>query len=318
MSSSHYVVVKMGTKSQLSLCRINIFIVKNSTSTTAKTSTFYFPITDAVTSVKENVPIGSFVFRPPTVVEGNEKVSFWTESDLFTVDPRSGDITTRIGMDYESAKVHDMQIFGKTKAGQSVCNVQVFVESVDEYPPVFGKTQYLFNLPRDAAPGDVLGQVQATDRDKGPDGQIVYSLTTPSPYFTVNPAKGTILVSRPPDTGLLSPARRSRRSVQEVRLVIEANSRRLGSLSSSVQVFVSVDEMALPSRAQDGGSGSVAPWLTGVIVGIVLILVALAVAALFYCRFKRAKDDKERKLRLTGNLNFICFVFSIKTLLMRR
>jgi hypothetical protein len=299
MSSSHYVVVKMGSKNRLSLCRINIFIVKNSTST-AKTSTFYFPITDAVTSVKENVPIGTFVFRPPIVVEGNEIVSFWTESDLFTVDPKSGDISTRIGMDYESARIHDLQIFGKTKAGQSACNVQVLIESVDEYPPVFGKTQYLFNLPRDAMPGDVLGQVQASDRDKGPDGHIVYSLATPNLYFTVNPAKGTILVSRPPDTGLLSPARRARRSVQEVRLVIQANSRRLGSLSSTVQAFVSVDEMALPSRAEDGGSGSVAPWVTGVIVGIVLILVALAVAALFYCRIKRAKDDKERKLRLTG------------------
>jgi len=68
-----------------------------------------------------------------------------------------------------------------------------------------------------------------------------------------------------------------------------------------VQVFVSVDEMALPSRAEDGSAGSVAPWVTGVIVGIVLIVIALALAALFYCRFKRAKDDKERKLRLTGN-----------------
>jgi hypothetical protein len=146
-------------------------------------------------------------------------------------------------------------------------------------------------------------QVHATDRDDGIDGQIVFSLATPHPYFNVNPSKGTLLVSRSPDTGLLHEpgARRLRRSVQEVRLVLEAKSRRIGSLSSSVQVFVSVDEMALPSRAEDGSAGSVAPWVTGVIVGIVLIVIALALAALFYCRFKRAKDDKERKLRLTGN-----------------
>ena len=292
----------MGTRDQFSLCRINVFVLNDATTSLSANKTLYFPISDAVTSITENLPAGSFVFRPPVFVSGNERIDFWTESDLFSVDPSSGAIFTRVAFDYESSTTHHLQVFAKNKAGQSVCSVRILVESADEYPPVFGKTQYLFNLPRDAAPGDVIGQVHASDRDAGPDGQIVFSLASPHPYFTVNPSKGTLLVSRSPDTGLLheQASRRLRRSVQEVRLILEAKSRRIGSLSSTVQVFVSVDEMALPSQAEDGSAGSVAPWVTGVIVGIVLIIVALAVAALFYCRFKRAKDDKERKLRLTG------------------
>jgi len=308
MSNSHYVVIKMGTRSQFSLCRINIFVNNDGNVDGNKTtsSDFYFPITDAVTSVKENSPAGTFVFRPPVVISGKEKVSFWTESDLFRVDPNSGDISTRVGLDYESSASHNLQVFAKNGAGQSVCNVRVLVESVDEYPPVFSKSQYLFNLPHDASSGDVLGSVQASDRDSGPDGQIVFGLATHNPYFTVSASKGSIVLSRTPDTGILvePKTRRNRRSVQEIRLVIEAKSRRLGSLSTTVPIFISVDEMALPSRADpdDGSIGSVQPWVTGVIVGIVFIFVALALAAFFYCKIKRAKDDKERKLRLTGKL----------------
>jgi len=307
MSKSHYVVIKSGSQGQFSLCRINIFIVGDSD--TNKTSDFYFPITETVTSVKENSPAGTFVFLPPFVAPGNDPVSFWTESDTFSVNPSTGAILTRSALDYETATDHHLQVFAKTKSGQSVCNVRILVESVDEFPPVFAKIRYSFNLAHDAAPGDVLGSVQASDRDGGPDGKIFYSLSTPNPYFSVHPTKGIVSVSRSPDTGILPDAKnhRNRRSVQDIRLLVEAKSRRLGSLSSAVPVFVSVDEMALPSRADpNDGPNSVAPWVTGVIVGIILIVVAIAAAAVFYCKVKRAKEDKERKLRLAGK-NIVIF-----------
>lgn len=96
-----------------------------------------------------------------------------------------------------------------------MCNVRIVVESADEFPPLFDQSQYIFNLPIDAAPGDVLGQVRATDRDKGVDGQIVYNLASQNPYFTISSSKGVILVSRTPDTGLLyETGRRLKRSLQ--------------------------------------------------------------------------------------------------------
>jgi len=309
MSNSHYVVIKSGRTSQFKLCRINIFIVRDSDSG-GKSPDFYFPIAETVTSVRENSPPGTFVFQPPFVAAGSDhQVSFWTESSAFSVNPTTGAIMTRpdFVIDYEAAVDHHLQVFAKTKSGQSVCNVRVLVESVDEFPPVFAKVRYNFNLAHDAAPGDTLGSVQASDRDAGPDGRVFFSLSTPNPYFSIHPTKGTITVSRPPDTGILpdTKVRRSRRSVQDIRLVVEAKSRRIGSLSASIPVFVSVDEMALPSRADpNDGSGSVASWVTGVVVGIVLIVVAMVVASVFYCKVKRAKEDKERKLRLTGKCSF--------------
>jgi hypothetical protein len=307
MSQSHHVVVRAKIQGQLSLCRINVFVINDATSGSGGSATpdFFFPISDAVTSVKENSPAGTFVFKLPFVSAGKEPVTFWTESDLFSVDPGSGDIFTRAVLDYESAGDHHLQVFGKTGSGQSVCNVRVLVEGVDEFSPVFEKPRYLFNLRHDAAPGDVLGKVQATDRDSGPDGQVFFSLASPNPYFSVNPTQGTVVVSRPPDTGLLPETghRRIRRAVQEVRLVVEAKSRRIGSLATTVPVFVSVDEMALPARIDpNDGSASVQPWVTGVVVGVLFIFVAIAVAAFFFCKVKKARDAKERKLRLTGNV----------------
>ena len=315
MSNSHYVVIKSGGSNQFKLCRINIFIVRDddsSGSNGGNKSDFYFPIAETVTSVRENSPPGTFVFLPPFVASGSEPVSFWTESSAFSVNPTTGAIMTRTDyvVDYETATDHHLQVFAKTKSGQSVCNVRVLVESVDEFPPVFAKVRYSFNLAHDAAPGDTLGSVQASDRDAGPDGKVFYSLSPPNPYFSIHPTKGTLNVSRPPDTGILpdTKIRRNRRSVQDIRLVVEAKSRRIGSLSSSIPVFVSVDEMALPSRADPSdGSGSAASWVTGVVVGIVLIIVAMVVASVFYCKVKRAKEDKERKLRLTGKCIFLFF-----------
>ena len=308
MSHNHYVVVKSGSNGHFDLCRINIFVV-NENNSSSTVSDFYFPVVETVTSVQENSPAGTFVFRPPYVASGKERVSFWTESETFTVNPETGDISTRAGLDFESAADHHLQVFAKTKSGQSICNVRVLVESVDEFPPVFSKTRYNFNLPHDAAPGDILGSVQATDRDSGPDGKIFFSFATPNPYFSIHPTKGVVSVNRSPDTGILPEhkVRRNRRSVQEIRLDIEAKSRRFGSLSSTIPVFVSVDEMALPSRSDpNDGPGSVQSWVTGVIVGIVLIFVALAVAALFYCKRKKALQDKERKMSLAGNLIVLC------------
>lgn len=84
-------------------------------------------------------------------------------------------------------------------------------------------------------------------------------------------------------------------------MIVEAKSRRQGSLSSTTQVFISVDELALPARAiPTEGSSSVEGWVQGVIVGIVLILIAVGTASLYFCKVRRARDEKEKKLRLAG------------------
>jgi len=62
----------MSGKSHYTLCRVNIFIVKDDHPKSS--SGLYFPISEIVTSLKENAPIGSFVFRPPIVLPPNEKV----------------------------------------------------------------------------------------------------------------------------------------------------------------------------------------------------------------------------------------------------
>ena len=113
MSHNHYVVVKSGSNGHFDLCRINIFVV-NENNSSSTVSDFYFPVVETVTSVQENSPAGTFVFRPPYVASGKERVSFWTESETFTVNPETGDISTRAGLDFESAADHHLQVFAKT------------------------------------------------------------------------------------------------------------------------------------------------------------------------------------------------------------
>ena len=294
----HQVVLKMGSSGgEFSLCRVRIAVEDvNDNAPLFPSCKKEFAVT-----VPENSPRGFRFGGPPVVdLDSGDRLLFWiSNTRQFDVEPETGVLTTRAVFDYEASVAHRLIVHANDSAGhESSCNVLVLVGSVDEYAPAFDQTNYYFSLPglASGSPGDVVGQVRARDRDRGPDGVVTFELTEPSDYFAVDALRGVITVSKTLDTGVLdydsNLVRRKRRSLRDVRLAVRAKSRQPDSLEATAVVAISVEENLLPVAVRDGGEGS-AGWVAGVLVAILLVLIVIVIAAFFFCRKKMKKDQQK-------------------------
>ena len=99
------------------------------------------------------------------------------------MDPTTGSITTSDhNLDYETQTIHKLKIFAKSAKTKKefVCRVQILVQSRDEYPPVFNQDVFTFNVPNNVHSGFFLGEIKASDADKGPDGYLTFSISPPN------------------------------------------------------------------------------------------------------------------------------------------
>jgi protocadherin-16/23 len=151
----------------------------------------------------------------------------------------------------------------------------------------------------------VIGHVAATDRDKGPDGRVVYQLTTQHPYFKINRTTGAVMVKKKLDNSAILEAGR------DVSLVVTASSGRQGSLTNMTVVELALDPLAdrgtnLASSTIDAnsnnttlvsGSGGLADWALGLLIALILIVLSFGAVFLFlHIRNKRQKKVNKQAL----------------------
>ncbi|KAG9344076.1 hypothetical protein JZ751_012556 [Albula glossodonta] len=130
------------------------------------------------------------------------------ESDqdhLINIDPKSGLITTAVGLDHErEAKIQFLVVAVDegTPPLSSTASITVYVEDVNDNEPVFEKQLYNVSLPEHTPIGTCFLQVTATDADSGEFGRVQYSLYhgfdsyDKHPLFLINPSSGQICVSQ--------------------------------------------------------------------------------------------------------------------------
>ena len=280
----------------LNICAININF---QAPVNQKDTLEVFPIKDLVTTIPENTPRGTSIIAIPTL-KHEEGVTFSTDSYVFEVDSQSGVLRTGQPLDYEQNSVYQMQVFAQAANSRKfVCNLQVLVESQDEYSPRFTQDVYTFNVPKEVGPGFPLGTVKAEDEDSGPDGVISYHLSPLNAYFDINYKTGSLTVRRPLDTGVLQPRpSRSRRSLAEIRLNIVAKSLNPNSKSSVTKVVLYVDEESLPI-AQSADNVST----TSVVLPIIIALVLLIIFGIGFYYFHKNYQMKKtaQKIALLPN-----------------
>ncbi|XP_053960463.1 protein dachsous [Anastrepha ludens] len=268
----------------------------------------HFPVTEYIEFVGENEPVGSSVFTARATdldrgVYGRLNYTIDQEAvglddvswKLFRVDPQTGIVTSNAVFDYEQRHRYDFVLRVTDSGGKSArVKVRIEIESKDEYAPQFTERTYRFVMPSPSTRylplGYVVGQVSATDRDNGPDGRIVYQLSSQHAYFKVNRTTGAVITKKKLDDNF--------DDGRDISLVIAAGSGRQGSLTNMTVVEISLDPLAKPgtnlasSGGTVGGSSGVADWLVGLI--IVLLLVLCAVAGIFL--FIRMRSRKPRNV----------------------
>lgn len=109
-----------------------------------------------------------------------------------------GVVFTQQNLDYETISFYSLTIQcsdGGPEPAEAI--VQINIEPVNEYKPVFLQSKYTFTTLENEELSTIIGNVTAVDYDAGIHGEISYSLQNPghlSPIF-VDPTSGELLIS---------------------------------------------------------------------------------------------------------------------------
>ncbi|XP_066216273.1 protocadherin-23 [Saccopteryx leptura] len=265
---------------------------------------FMFPSLNCV--VPENLPIFSTVcsvnaldfdagpygeltysiLSPCSVTHGVPPVH-----DPFLIDPLTGDIHAKQVLDYENDSKYCLTVQAKDK-GDLTASLMVWVEieGIDEFEPIFTQDQYFFNLPENNNIRQLIGRVEASDADAGIDGVILYSLETPSPFFSVNKTNGNIYLTRAlPVIG----NQVSREDTIEMKII--AHSPKQDSKVTSCTVFVNVS-FSLEGKRSVVSASSFSISLTVSFLVVLFLVFILIVLILRYKQKDAINNYKDKKI----------------------
>lgn len=279
-----------------------------------------FPVHEYLEFVGENEPTGTRVFsaRASDLDRGvfgtvnysivSAAASGFTDIDdswkLFNVNPQTGAVTTGAIFDYEQRNRYAFTLRATDTGGRTAAvKVRVEIDSRDEFYPQFTERMYRFDLRNglQTVPGTVVGHVTATDRDKGPDGRVVYQLTSQHPYFKLNRTTGALIVKK----------KLHYDSEESSRLVVSASSGRQRSLSNMTVVEIRIidDESNslfstnyptnLGANMAVATSNGLADWALGLLIALVLLIAGFGGFFLFV----HLKNRKHKKPSAKPGLN---------------
>ncbi|XP_069781342.1 protocadherin Fat 4 isoform X2 [Narcine bancroftii] len=160
----------------------------------------YFPI------ISENAPSGTIVVKLNATDAdsgGNAVIAYaieTTDSDHFAIDPNTGIIKTQGFLDFEAKQSYHLYVKAFNIPDEdrfSFANVYLQLSGVNEYVPRFVSRQYTFEISEAAVEGTAVGEVFASDRDLGDDGEVKYLLFGKSRKkgFQIDEKTGQIYVS---------------------------------------------------------------------------------------------------------------------------
>ncbi|KAF5281948.1 hypothetical protein FQA39_LY00472 [Lamprigera yunnana] len=293
-----------------------------------------FPVTEFMEFIAENEPIGTAIFTAHAIdmdkgpfgalnysIIGGSSKKYSTADEtwkLFHIDQNTGLVTTNTVFDYEHKNRYIFTIKARDIGDKAATvKVRIEIESRDEFHPQFTERTYRFILatpPSGSLPaGYIVGHVTATDRDKGPDGRVVYQLTTQHQYFRVNRTTGAILIKKKFNN------EEALETGKDISLVVTASSGRQGSLTNMTVVEITLDPLADPgtnlainrenNTAVTAANGGIADWALGLLIAFLLLLITFgAVFVFLHMRNKRNKKVNKPSLSsdtVTSSNNYV-------------
>ncbi|XP_075298350.1 protocadherin alpha-2 isoform X3 [Opisthocomus hoazin] len=109
-------------------------------------------------------------------------------SDLFTIDPKTGVIRLTGSLDFEDVRLHELQIEARDKGTPPLsghCSVELEVLDVNDNAPEVWVTSLSVPVPEDAAVGTVVALLSVSDRDSGANGRVRCAVWPSSPFGLV-------------------------------------------------------------------------------------------------------------------------------------
>ncbi|TST98564.1 Cadherin-23 [Bagarius yarrelli] len=117
-------------------------------------------------------------------------------SRFFAVQENTGVVWLRQPLDREAKS--EMQVVFSVSDSQGVVKdtVNIQIGDVNDNAPSFHNQPYTVNIAEDTSVGTSIFMVNATDPDQGTGGSVLFSFQPPSPFFSIDGARGIVTVSR--------------------------------------------------------------------------------------------------------------------------
>ncbi|MBN3295144.1 CELR2 protein, partial [Amia calva] len=102
-------------------------------------------------------------------------------NSVFEIDPRSGVIRTRGTVDREAVEAYMLLVEANDQGRDpgprsATATVSITVEDDNDNAPQFSEKRYVVQVPEDVAPGTEVLQVSASDRDRGSNAVVHFSI----------------------------------------------------------------------------------------------------------------------------------------------
>uniref|UniRef100_A0A6J0U592 Protocadherin-10-like n=1 Tax=Pogona vitticeps TaxID=103695 RepID=A0A6J0U592_9SAUR len=146
-------------------------------------------------SLPEDAPKGTLVIRLNATdldegPNGEIEYSFSGHAplrvrELFSVEPRSGQVRLKGQLDYERASLHELYVQAKDRGPSAVavhCRVLVHLLDVNDNAPEVTLTSVSTPVLEDAPPGTVIAVISVLDRDSGDNGKVSCEIPTDVPF----------------------------------------------------------------------------------------------------------------------------------------
>ncbi|XP_031439768.1 cadherin-10-like isoform X2 [Clupea harengus] len=163
--------------------------------------------------------------------------------DVFTIDPRSGDIHAIKRLDREERATYTLRaraVSNKTSRSlEDWTNFTIKIHDINDNAPTFTKSLYMASVPEMSDVGTSVITVTATDADDisyGNSARVVYSILQGQPYFSVEPNTGLIRTA-------LQDMNRENREHYQVVIQGKDMAGQMGGLSGTTTVSITLSDV---------------------------------------------------------------------------
>ena len=155
----------------------------------------------------ENQPEGVLVGRLEATDEDlKERITYTIQSEkfnqLFGLDELTGELWSKVMFDREEQESYEVPVSATDIGGRNgFCTLKVIIEDVNDNPPQFNLDEYKANIKNSLTLGSTVVQVKATDKDKGKNADLVYSIYEKKSsginnIFKINSKTGQIILKK--------------------------------------------------------------------------------------------------------------------------
>ncbi|KAI5099594.1 protocadherin Fat 4, partial [Silurus meridionalis] len=159
-------------------------------------------------------------------------------SDLFSINPVSGDITVKGNIDYEQSPAIELKIQAQDKGQpprKSRCKVLIEIVDVNDNAPEISFTLLMSSVSEDIKPGTDVALITVSDKDSGINGKVDCKIIPQSPF--------KLQLSYKNSYALVVNEALDRERVSQYDVTIAANDGGTPSLSSSTIITIYVSDV---------------------------------------------------------------------------